>query len=185
MVVKSDDGFQVSTGNADNTTYLRSRNCPIGRTVFCFNVESAGVYFFRMLWYEGGGGAKVEWYTVNADGTSTLVNGTETGAIKAYRTRTVPEPELPASTPAEFSLHHHECRWHHHRHVDRCRHTRSRFEHRRPVDAIDGATSPYTFTPAGNAWFGRIRSGANSYDAIGNLQASGQANTPGRFFAHS
>ncbi len=104
MVVQSDDGFQVSTGNADNTTYLVLGTAPIGRTVFYFNIETAGVYFFRLLWYEGGGGANVEWYTVNADGTSTLVNGTDTGAIKAYRTRTVPEPELPVQTAVTDGL---------------------------------------------------------------------------------
>ena len=161
MVVQSDDGFQVSTGNADNTTYLVLGTAPIGRTVFYFNIETAGVYFFRLLWYEGGGGANVEWYTVNADGTSTLVNGTETGAIKAYRTRTVPEPELPTSTPAEFTSI-----------ITNVDGTitatwtgagtlEAASSIAGPWDAIDGATSPYTFTPAGNAWFGRIRSGAN------------------------
>ncbi len=71
-------------------------------TEFYFNVDQAGVYFFRLLWFEGGGGANVEWFTVNPDGTRALVNGEQTGAVPAFRTRTVPEPDIPTSTEATF-----------------------------------------------------------------------------------
>ena len=106
MVVNSDDGFQVSMGNADNPTYLVLGLFDGGRgsadTVFNFGVEEAGVYLFRLLWFEGGGGANVEWFTVNPDGSRALVNGAQTGAISAFRTRTVPEPEIPVGGEAIF-----------------------------------------------------------------------------------
>jgi hypothetical protein len=99
MVVNSDDGFQVSTGNASNPTFLVLDALDGGRSaedsVFFFNVEKAGVYLFRLLYYEGNGGASVEWFTVNADGSRALLGGAQPGAVSVYRTRTVAEPELP------------------------------------------------------------------------------------------
>ncbi len=106
MVVNSDDGFQVTTGTADHPTYLVLGAFDSGRgeadTAFYFNVEEAGVYFFRLLWFEGGGGASVEWFTVNEDGSRALVNGEQTGSIPSFRTRTVPEPDIPSGGEATF-----------------------------------------------------------------------------------
>lgn len=100
MVVNSDDGFQVSVGNATNTTYQVLGKFDGGRgssdTVFYFRAEKAGVYLFRVLWFEGGGGANVEWFTVNADGSRALVGGTQTGALKTFKRRTVAEPAIPS-----------------------------------------------------------------------------------------
>jgi hypothetical protein len=101
MVVNSDDGFQVSVGNATNTTFQVLGKFDGGRgsadSVFYFRAEKAGVYLFRTLWFEGGGGANVEWFTVLANGTRALVGGTQPGALKAFRTRTVAEPALPSA----------------------------------------------------------------------------------------
>jgi hypothetical protein len=47
-------------------------------------VAKAGLYPFRFLWYENGGGAHVEWFSVNANGDRVLLNAE--GGIKAYRT---------------------------------------------------------------------------------------------------
>ena len=52
-------------------------------TIFGFAVPEAGVYPMRLIWYEGGGGANVEWFTVGSDGTKTLINAE--GGLKAYR----------------------------------------------------------------------------------------------------
>jgi hypothetical protein len=106
MVVNSDDGFEVTTGIKSATVadmkFLSLGLFDGGRgasdTLFTFTVQQAGVYFFRLLWFEGGGGANVEWFTVNADGSRALVNGTQTGSIKAFRTRTVAEPTLPSTS---------------------------------------------------------------------------------------
>jgi hypothetical protein len=48
-------------------------------TVFWFTVEQAGVYFFRLLWFEGTGDASVEWFTLNEDGSAALVGGSNPG----------------------------------------------------------------------------------------------------------
>ncbi len=105
MGVNSDDGFQVSTGTTNNPTYQVLGQFDAGRgaadTVFYFKVQQAGVYFFRLLYFEGGGGASVEWFTINDAGQRALVNGPDTGtgvtALKSYERRTVAEPDLPSS----------------------------------------------------------------------------------------
>jgi len=101
MVVNSDDGFQVSVGTTNNPKAQILGQFDGGRgssdTRFYFEAPKAGVYLFRLLWMEGGGGANVEWFTVNADGTRALVNGTQAGALRSFRRRTVSEPSLPVS----------------------------------------------------------------------------------------
>lgn len=101
MVVNSDDGFQVSVGNATNKTFVVLGKFDGGRgasdSVFYFRAEKAGVYLFRLLWFEGGGGASVEWFTILANGSRALVGGEQTGALEAFRTRTVAEPALPSA----------------------------------------------------------------------------------------
>jgi hypothetical protein len=99
MVVNSDDGFQVSTGNRTNPTFLVLGSFDGTRSaadsVFQVGIEKPGVYLFRLLYYQGVGGASVEWFTVNPDGSRALINGTQTGAIRSFQSRTVAEPELP------------------------------------------------------------------------------------------
>jgi hypothetical protein len=96
MVVNSDDGFQVSAGTTNTPVQLVLGKFDGGRgatdSQFYFKVDKAGVYFFRLLWFEGGSGANVEWFTVNSDGGRALVGGSQAGALKAYRVRTVSEP---------------------------------------------------------------------------------------------
>ncbi|MFM1941434.1 MAG: hypothetical protein RI897_416 [Verrucomicrobiota bacterium] len=100
MVVNSDDGFEVTVGTATEQKFLSLGQYDGGRgasdSLFYFNVEQAGVYFFRLLYFEGSGGGSVEWFTVNEDGSAALVGGQQTGAIAAFQTRTVAEPEIPA-----------------------------------------------------------------------------------------
>ncbi len=99
MVVNSDDGFQVSTGNSADPTHLVLGKFDAGRgaadTEFYFRIQTPGVYLFRLLYFEGTGGASVEWFTVNAAGARLLINGPQPGALKAYRQRSVAEPNLP------------------------------------------------------------------------------------------
>jgi hypothetical protein len=103
MVVNSDDGFQVSVGTTNNVKSQVLGEFNGGRgssdTAFYFEATKAGVYLFRLLWMEGGGGANVEWFTVNADGTRALVNGTQAGALRTFRRRTVAEPGGGGGTP--------------------------------------------------------------------------------------
>jgi hypothetical protein len=106
MVVNSDDGFRLTVGTTNNPTAQVLGVFDGGRgsadSLIYFNVTQPGVYFFRLVWMEGGGGANVEWFTVNSNGTRALVNGTQTGALRAFRRRTVAEP-VPAVSNRLFA----------------------------------------------------------------------------------
>jgi hypothetical protein len=86
----------------DTTPYLGSFDGGRGASdsIFAFNVAQAGVYPLRLVWFEGGGGANLEWFSVTPDGSKVPINAPVAGSLKAYRTRTfVPplEPEVAAS----------------------------------------------------------------------------------------
>lgn len=83
--VRSDDGYKLASAAAPNagTLPLAFRNGGPADETFDVVVPQAGVYAFRLVWYERGGGAHVEWFTVNrTTGDRTLVNAT--GGIPAY-----------------------------------------------------------------------------------------------------
>lgn len=87
MGVNSDDGFTVTVGGGPRDLLLGSFNGGRGAadTVFDFVVTESGDYPFRLSWWEGVGGANVEWWTQNIDtGVRNLVNGP--GGVEAYRT---------------------------------------------------------------------------------------------------
>ncbi len=73
--------------------------------VFYFIVPKAGVYPFRCVWFEGGGGANCEWFSITASGEKILLNDTALpNALKTYRARTVdptPTPTIAAAKNAE------------------------------------------------------------------------------------
>lgn len=108
MVVNSDDGFQVSAGTATSPKAIVLGQFDAGRgssdTEFYFRAEQPGVYFFRLLYFEGGGGANVEWFTVNNDGSRALLNGAQTGALKTFRARSVAEPGVGGGSIQGISL---------------------------------------------------------------------------------
>ena len=90
MGVNSDDGFRTASGDpldAFKRIQLGEFNGGRGAsdTIFYFVAQEAGVYPFRTVWEEGGGGANIEWFTVKADGTKVLVNDTANGGVPAYR----------------------------------------------------------------------------------------------------
>jgi hypothetical protein len=87
--VRSDDGFKLSAGAAlhDLTPVVDFHNGgPADQTIDVL-VPAAGFYPVRLLWYERGGSAFVEFFTVDpATGEKTLVNDPDAAnAIKAYR----------------------------------------------------------------------------------------------------
>jgi hypothetical protein len=110
--VRSDDGFQVSTGPTfgEATQVLgafvggRGDGLPAGATEFDFKVETAGVYPIRLIWYEGNGGARVEFYSVNRESwVRTLVNDPAAGALKAFvgRSVVINVPTVAVTQPAQ------------------------------------------------------------------------------------
>jgi len=100
--VRSDDGFKLSSGAgfADPTALvLGQRTGGTFDGIFDFVVEQAGLYPFRMVWYERGGGAHVELFSVNrTTAEKTLVNDPGVpSAIKAYRGVSAPAIVLESS----------------------------------------------------------------------------------------
>jgi len=154
MVVNSDDGFGVTVGNATNPSFLGLGKFDAGRgasdTLFYFQVQQPGVYLFRLEYFEGGGGASVEWFTVNANGTRALVNGTQTGSLKAFKRRTVSEPSLPATAPT-LGL----ARQGGNVVLTFTGSLQSADAANGPYTAVAGATSPLTVTPSGSQKFYR------------------------------
>lgn len=91
MGVASDDGFTVKAGQNFRDLFKPvagvfegGRGVDTG-TRFNVYVEAPGIYPFRLLWENGGGGAGVEWFTLKADGTPALLNDTANGGLKTYR----------------------------------------------------------------------------------------------------
>jgi len=101
MVVNSDDGFKVVAG-PDARDWFKRITVGVfegGRSaaysVFRFSIAQAGVYSFRLLWYEADGGANVSWFSADPADPSkrVLINdAANAGAIKAYRALTESRP---------------------------------------------------------------------------------------------
>ncbi|MDA7657716.1 hypothetical protein N8737_03340 [Verrucomicrobia bacterium] len=93
MGVNSDDGFKVTSGPSPVDQFgtrlgIFDSDRGSADTIFNFVVEEDGVYPMRLLWWEGRGGANVEWFSV-VEGEKILVNDTSNAnANKAYRKTT-------------------------------------------------------------------------------------------------
>ncbi len=90
MIVNSDDGFRTTAGNVFDVFQSKfAGEFAGGRgasdTQFTVYAQTAGVYAFRTIWEEGGGGANIEWLTVKPDGTRVLINDLANGGLPAYR----------------------------------------------------------------------------------------------------
>lgn len=90
FIVNSDDGFFTTAGVVNDLfraqmagTFEGGRGA--ADTAYRVVVQDAGVYAFRTVWYEGGGGANIEWKTQKADGTRVLINDKANGGFAAYR----------------------------------------------------------------------------------------------------
>jgi hypothetical protein len=87
MVVTGDDGAKLSVGNPyDRLSDLVLVTSPTtSDKIATFKITKAGVYGFRMVYEQGGGGYSVNWYTADPADTSvrTLLN--DAGGISCYR----------------------------------------------------------------------------------------------------
>lgn len=112
MGVNSDDGFVVFSGVHHKDLLAVS----LGRfdggrgsadTIFQFEVTEAGLYPFRLLYYQGGGGANLEWFTVDPiTDQKVLVNDrTQAGAVRAWRQVTAGErPRIVSIAPTAGAI---------------------------------------------------------------------------------
>jgi hypothetical protein len=88
--VVSDDGFQLRSGTrlADpNATVVGVRDGGTFNGTFDFVVQADGLYPARLVWYENGGGANFEMFSVavNDPNARTLINDTNTvGSIRVW-----------------------------------------------------------------------------------------------------
>jgi hypothetical protein len=110
--VRCDDGYKIVSGTATNdlsTPPLAFHNGGPADETFDFVVSQAGLYPFRMVWYERGGSAFVEWFSVDRlTNTRTLINDpSSTVAVKAFTSVTAPPTGvtiLPRFRPNSFVL---------------------------------------------------------------------------------
>jgi hypothetical protein len=99
FIFNRDDGFRTTVGNIGDVFQAREAglfNAGGGATDTAYPVyaQETGVYAFRTVWFEGGGGANLEWKTVKDDGTEVLLNDTANGGLKAYRVITGAAPTV-------------------------------------------------------------------------------------------
>jgi hypothetical protein len=107
MGVNSDDGFKVTTGISPRDPFsailLGAFDVAGGRgaadTTFTLLVPQAGVYPFRLIYENGGGGANCEWFT-ETNGVFQLINDT-TNSVKAYQAVTA-SAGMPVSVSGVF-----------------------------------------------------------------------------------
>jgi hypothetical protein len=87
--VNSDDGFRATIGANFNDVLSQEIGVFDGGrgasdSIFDILVTKAGLYPFRVLWFEGGGGANIEIFSV-VDGEKVLINDPDVdGAIMAF-----------------------------------------------------------------------------------------------------
>jgi hypothetical protein len=98
-----DDGYKVqvvSDFNDRGTAPFAFHNGAPANETYDFVVSQGGLYRFRMVWYERGGGAHVEWFSTDfaTSPTRTLINDPAvSAAVKAYRSVVAPSFVLESS----------------------------------------------------------------------------------------
>jgi hypothetical protein len=110
VMISMPDGDKIKTGLGseliaslmpDDTPALGEFDGARGTTdsIFNFIVPTAGLYPFRCVWFEGNGGANLEWFTVTTVGQKVLINDlTHPAALRGYRARTAtPQPKVTFS----------------------------------------------------------------------------------------
>ncbi|MGD1083963.1 MAG: C10 family peptidase, partial [Verrucomicrobiota bacterium] len=88
MGVYSDDGFSVKSGQAPGDVFGQLlgefEGGRSGESLFPFFVPQPGMYPFRLLYEQGGGGANCEWFTVTSGGQRVLINDSSQGTNAIY-----------------------------------------------------------------------------------------------------
>jgi hypothetical protein len=117
-------------------------------TQFVVNVPEAGVYPMRMVWFEGGGGAHVEWYSVSSSGEKILLNDVSNpDALKTYQSRDY-EPPLEATITIDVNAEGEVV-------LTYTGTLQSADQADGPFDDVIGATSPYVTAPTDTVKFYR------------------------------
>lgn len=103
----SDDGFKTTAGSVSDAAEAilisefsggRGASTTFGTVLF----EEPGFYKLRSLWYEGGGGANLEWWTADGDNNPiALLNDDSVGGLKTYRDIPEDPAAIIAISPAD------------------------------------------------------------------------------------
>ncbi|HMO64338.1 MAG TPA: hypothetical protein PKE47_03785 [Verrucomicrobiota bacterium] len=101
MIVNSDDGFRLTTGNvADRLQEFVVGQFDGGRgagdTVMNFSITQAGVYPFRLIYQQGGGGSSVDWFTAVPTDPGNRLHLNTPGGVASYSAVTVPVSPGPS-----------------------------------------------------------------------------------------
>jgi hypothetical protein len=103
LAIACDDGFQIWSGpSAAATTNQVGIRTPGGSTAevtFDVLAETDGVYAFRLLFFEGVGGADIEWYTVDLNTAEKVLINADNGVL-AYQSRVGDGTDTPPTPPA-------------------------------------------------------------------------------------
>ncbi len=102
LIVNSDDGFHTTAGNVRDVFEAQLAGEYVGGrgaadTAYRVIVEDEGVYPFRTVWYEGNGGASIEWKSETSGGVRALLNDTANGGLATFRAVTGPLPTAVTS----------------------------------------------------------------------------------------
>lgn len=106
--VNSDDGFRVTAGRNPGAPAARelgvfSGGRGVADTLFYVNVAEDGIYPVRLIWYEGDGGAAVEFFSVDLTAeppTKILVNDRANArSVKSYSLLRVPQTPTVSVSP--------------------------------------------------------------------------------------
>jgi hypothetical protein len=104
---RTDDGYKVASGTppiAAAVVPIAFHNGGAADETFEFYVPQAGIYAFRMVWYERGGSGFAEWYSVNlTTGERTLINDAAAGSIKAWSEIDLVAAEISVESSASVS----------------------------------------------------------------------------------
>jgi hypothetical protein len=154
MVVHSDDGFRTTAGFLNDAPLMLAQvdgpHEPAGDTLFRFVVQEAGVYAFRTIYYDGEREAALEWYTVNNDGVSLLVNDTANGGVAGFQEGTIPSAVQPTLTIQSIGGGQVTITWGANGTLQVADHVSG------PYTDVTGATSPYTTAASGTRYY-RVR----------------------------
>jgi len=87
--VNGDDGWRVQVGIPGQTNgtvlFTVDRGAGAADIPFAFVTPQAGLVPVRLVWYQGGGGGNVEFFTYGANGTKIPINDrSNPNSIKAY-----------------------------------------------------------------------------------------------------
>lgn len=89
MGIRSDDGFRLYAGDLNSPVvvgFFEGERQP-ANTIFGFVVPQAGIYPFRLLYYQSSGGASLRWFSATSTGQQVLINDqANSTALRAYQT---------------------------------------------------------------------------------------------------